>query len=76
MPLLVVDRLEGEFVVVTDGTLHLDLPRAWLPAGVAEGWHLRLDFVREVAAEAERRADLDAQRARLSADDDGGDFSL
>lgn len=76
MPMLVVDRIEGEFAVLTDGKLQVDVPLAWLPAGVAEGWHLRVDFARDADAEARLRAEIDARRARLSADDDGGDFSL
>ena len=76
MPLLVVDRIEGEFAVLTDGTTQVDVPLAWLPPEVAEGWHLRADYTRDVDAEAARRADIAERIRRLSADDDGGDIDL
>jgi hypothetical protein len=76
MPLLVVDRIEGGFAVLTDGQSHVDVPIAWLPPGVGEGWHLRVDFTRDADAEAARRADIEARIRRLSADDDGGDINL
>lgn len=76
MPLLVVDRIEGDYAVLTDGRTQADVPRAWLPADVAEGWHLRADFTRDADAEAARRADIAERIRRLSADDDGGDIDL
>jgi hypothetical protein len=76
MPLLVVDRIEGGYAVLTDGRTLADVPLAWLPADVAEGWHLRADFSRDADAEATRRADIADRIRRLSADDDGGDIDL
>lgn len=76
MPLLVVDRIEGEFAVLTDGQTQVDVPLAWLPADMAEGWHLRVEFSRDADAEATRRADIADRIRRLSADDDGGDIDL
>lgn len=76
MPLLVVDRIEGDFAVLTDGRTQVDVPLAWLPADVAEGWHLRVEFSRDADAEATRRADIADRMRRLSADDDGGDIDL
>lgn len=76
MPLLVVDRIEGEYAVLTDGRTLADVPLAWLPADVAEGWHLRADFSRDADAEATRRADIADRIRRLSTDDDGGDIDL
>ena len=71
-----VDRIEGEFAVLTDGTSRVDVPLAWLPPGVQEGWALRLDFQRDLDAEAALRASIRARIAELSADVVGGDFSL
>lgn len=76
MPTLVVDRIEGGVAVLTDGAQTVDVPLAWLPAGVAEGWHLAVEFTRDPAAEAARRADIEARRQRLLAGDDGGDIDL
>lgn len=86
---LVVDRLEGELVVVeVDGGPVLDLPRWLLPAGVREGDVITVRSTAE--AEGERklllRVDPEATRAarasvaerleRLRARDPGGDIEL
>ena len=73
---LVVDRIEGDVAVLTDGTYIVDLPLAWLPDDVAEGWHLRVELTRDPIAEAAARDETAARIRHLSRDDDGGDFSL
>lgn len=73
---LVVDRIEGDVAVLTDGAQTADVPLAWLPPGATEGWHLRFDLTRDAEAEQRAREDMAARIGRLSKDDDGGDFSL
>jgi hypothetical protein len=73
---LVVDRLEGEFAVLTDGRRTVDVPLAWLPEGLAEGAHLTVRFGVDPESEATARTEVARRIARLSADDDGGDFAL
>lgn len=76
--LFIVDRIEGDFAVLftADGEHGFDLPVSLLPEGVREGWHLRALWRRDEEAEAQKLAELEARRRRLSADDDGGDIIL
>ncbi len=73
---LVVDRIEGSVIIVTDGRRSFELPAGLFDVAVREG-----DVV-EVATrvdkeESERaRAATAATREALSSDDDGGDFRL
>ncbi|MCK6571195.1 DUF3006 domain-containing protein [Myxococcota bacterium] len=73
---LVIDRIVGGVAVLTDGTRTVDLPLEWLPPGIAEGAHLLVRFTPDPDGEAAARAQVAARIERLSADDDGGDFSL
>ncbi len=76
--MVVVDRLEGEWAVLqllnTSDTF--DVPRAAMPADVAEGRVYELGWVPRPEIEAARRADLAARVGRLTEDDDGGDIEL
>ncbi len=70
---IVVDRIEGDIAVLDADGRTYDVPVGQLPAGVEEGWALRLgddDCYTRVDAEA------GAGMGGLMADDDGGDFSL
>ena len=83
----IVDRLEGEVVLLERSGGTLSLPRALLPAALREGdvlvvgvevrtegaaWRLAID--RE--ATAARGRELAALRARLGGGDPGGDIEL
>lgn len=72
-----VDRIEGELAILclADGRT-FELPADLLPTGVGEGDWLRLTMAPDPEAEEAARALLSATRARLAADDDGGDFAL
>lgn len=71
-----IDRIEGDWVVIVDAGHEVNVPRAWFPDDAAEGTTWRLDFVRDLEAEAALRAAVAARLDRLTRDDDGGDFSL
>ncbi|TNF25663.1 MAG: DUF3006 domain-containing protein [Deltaproteobacteria bacterium] len=72
-----VDRIEGPIAVLsTDGGARIELPVALLPAGVGEGRWLSLSLTPDAGKDAASVAEARARRAKLAADDDGGDFSL
>lgn len=85
---LVVDRFEGDYVVVeVDGRGTVDLPRWLLPPGLVEGDVLRLrvgdmegvwrvEIAADDAESAARRAAAEETLKRLSARDPGGDVRL
>lgn len=85
---LVVDRFEGDYVVLeVDGEGTVDLPRWLLPRGIAEGDLLRAtvgpaDGVWRIEIESDpgeteaRRKAAEAAVERLSARDPGGDLQL
>lgn len=56
--MLIVDRLEGEMVVVEYGTITFSLPRSLLPPTVAEGDVLNLQIAIDEQATAERRRQI------------------
>jgi len=71
-----IDRFEEDLAVLAWNGRSFDVPRALLPPEAREGDVLALVFGTDaVASEADRRA-VAEKRARLSRDDDGGDFSL
>lgn len=74
MPRVRIDRIEGELVVLECDGRSVDVPRALVPAEAREGDVLSIVVDRD-ATDAARR-DVSAKRARLSQNDDGGDFSL
>lgn len=73
---LQIDRIEDEVAVLVLDGRPFEVPRSLLPPDAREGdtlrWSLTVD--RE-ATEAARQRVME-RRARLSRDDDGGDFSL
>lgn len=71
-----IDRLEEDVAVLVWQRRTFDVPRALLPEDAAEGDSLDLEFHRDAAATEAAREATQARRARLSRDDDGGDFSL
>ena len=85
---LIVDRIEGEIVVVeVEGGGTLDLPRWLLPPGVVEGdvvlaraaeadggWRVEMEVDAEETAR--RRAAMKETVKRLAARDPGGDIML
>ena len=85
---LVVDRVEGEIVVVElEGGGTLDLPRWLLPPGAGEGdaiaaraeqvegkWRVEMEVDAEETAR--RRASAKERVERLAARDPGGDITL
>ena len=73
---VVVDRVEGEVAVLEFEGRTGEVPLALLPPGASEGWVLRWLVERDPDAEASRLAESASRLAHLSADDDGGDFSL
>ena len=76
--LVMVDRLEGEWAVLQllNGSDTFDVPRAAMPADVAEGRVYALGWVPRPDIEAARRADLQARVGRLADEDDGEDIEL
>lgn len=73
-----IDRLEGDVaVLITDGGRHtLQVPKALLPTGQGEGAWLTLRLEPDPQKTTAMVGQVAAARARLSADDDGGDISL
>jgi hypothetical protein len=77
MPLPFVDRIEGPIAVLVIEGHEERRPLASLPGGVREGVYLSVDLQRiEERATAEAIRSVAERRARLTKDDDGGDFSL
>ncbi|WP_165250730.1 DUF3006 domain-containing protein [Paludisphaera soli] len=81
MPLqLSVDRFEGPdssiAVLASEDGASLDVPRAWLPAGVAPGDVLTVTFRRDDEATRKLAADTKKVQDELKATDPGGDISL
>lgn len=76
MTRLVIDRLEESVAVVVAGDLAFELPRALLPPNVREGDTLRAHFEIDEEATQEARDAVRERLARLTASDDGEDFSL
>jgi hypothetical protein len=73
---LVLDRIEGDRAVLEFDGRAVELPLALLPSDVEEGDVLTMAVHRDEETTREAKAGLAARRARLSRDDDGGDFSL
>lgn len=71
-----VDRLEDDLAVLVLGALSFEVPRALLPEETREGDVLSLEMQVDRDASEAARSSTAARRARLSRDDDGGDFSL
>jgi hypothetical protein len=73
---LVVDRLEGGVVIVTDGRRSFELPSGLFDAAVCEGDVIELSVRVDTEGSERARTATTAKREALSSDDDGGDFSL
>jgi hypothetical protein len=73
---LVVDRLEADVVVVTDGRRSFAIPAESFSARPSEGDVVDLVATTDADATARARAETGARREALSRDDDGGDFRL
>ena len=77
---LSVDRFEGRdksiAVLVSDEGASVDVPRAWLPDGVAPGDLLDVTFRRDEAATRKLADDTRKIQDELKATDPGGDLSL
>ena len=71
-----IDRFEDDVAVLVHAGRSFNFPRSLLPTTAREGDTLRLELSVDEAATAEARAATAAKRAKLSKDDDGGDFSL
>jgi hypothetical protein len=72
----VVDRLEADVVVVTDGRRSFDLPGELFATRPLEGDVVDLVATTDGDAAARTRSATVARREALSRDDDGGDFGL
>jgi hypothetical protein len=69
-----IDRIEGTIAVLSLEGATAELPVALLPEGTREGaW---IEITVGVVAPPDEAAAGEALRARLAADDDGGDFKL
>lgn len=76
MTRFVIDRFEESRAVVVAGDEIFELPRALLPANAREGDTIRALFEVDVEATEKARNAVSQRLARLTADDDGEDFSL
>ena len=73
---VVLDRIEGDRAVLEFDGRSFELPLSLLPREVEEGDVLTLTLHRDEESTRDAKASIGARRARLSRDDDGGDFSL
>lgn len=72
-----VDRIEGKMAVLLIGDKEKIVPKSQLPKGVKEGVWLTPDLKSIDHEMTERiKAETAARRAKLMAEDDGGDFAL
>lgn len=71
-----IDRIEDEFAVLIHLGVSFDLPVSLLPEGAKEGATLELSLQINPDATQAAREKIAKKRARLSRNDDGGDFSL
>lgn len=72
-----VDRIEGSKAVLLIGDKEVVVPKKNLPKGAKEGVWLTPDMKAiDVEMTEKVKAENAARRARLMADDDGGDFAL
>lgn len=71
-----VDRIEGDVAVLVYEREPFELPAALLPKSTREGDTLELTLTPDDDATRAAREEMARRRARLTKDDDGGDFSL
>lgn len=71
-----IDRIEEKLAVLVHRGTPFELPRELLPEGAKEGDTLDLTLTVNAETTRQARDAMTRKRARLSADDDGGDFSL
>ena len=72
-----IDRIEGSQAVLLIDDKEVVVPKKSLPKGAKEGVWLTPDLKAIDLEMTERiKAETAARRARLMADDDGGDFAL
>lgn len=71
-----IDSITDSIAVLTTGTLVFELPVALLPRNAREGDVLQLAIEQDPKATRKARRSIAAKLRKLSADDDGGDFSL
>ncbi len=69
-----VDRIEGTIAVLRADGATIELPAAMLPEGAGEGTWVAISIA--PIAVPEEAAAGETLRAKLGADDDGGDFKL
>jgi hypothetical protein len=62
---VVVDRIEADRALLSDGTETIDVPVAWLPVGVREG--TVLTFLADSTGTTDALAAAEARLARLRA---------
>lgn len=71
-----LDRIEEDVAVIVYDGAPFELPAALLPPEAREGDTLVLTFTRDEQATRDAREAMAQRRARLTRNDDGGDFSL
>lgn len=71
-----LDRIEGDLAVLVYQGESFELPAALLPESAREGDTLELTLTADEDATRAAREAMARRRARLSRNDDGGDFSL
>lgn len=76
MSAAVLDRIEGDVAVLVADGREWHLPAAWLPVDAREGDRLCIALEPDPEGTHAARTRTAEQRARLSRDDDGGDFKL
>ena len=74
-----IDQINEEWATLTSLTqndLSIELPLSLLPQSVQEGQILQMNLAQDPTATQEETDQLKQEISQLSADDDGGDFSL
>ncbi len=63
--MIIIDRFEGEIVVVEYEEKFYNIPRAWLPVGAQEGDVVGVTIAVDKEATARRREDIERQVKNL-----------
>jgi len=77
----IIDQMDGGWATLSpadasESSEELQLPQSLLPADLKEGDAVKLSLSAAPELSAAHKARLSAQVEALSADDDGGDFSI